>query len=153
MSTPTSLAQNIGKGLVAGLAGTAAMTVSSTLEQRLRRRPPSTAPADATAKVLGIERFTDDRAHNRFSNLVHWGYGTGWGVVRGLLDSAGLRPAAATAAHGAAVWGNAQVMLPVLDVAPPSFLWPKGEVAIDAWHHAVYAVATGVAYAMLDGRV
>jgi hypothetical protein len=146
----TTLACTVGKGLVAGFAGTAAMTVSSTLEQHLRGRAASTAPADATAKVLGIERFTDDGAKNRFSNFVHWGYGTGWGVVRGLLASAGLRPAAATLAHGAAVWGNEQVMLPVLDVAPPVYMWPREEVAIDAWHHLVYVTATGMAYDLLD---
>jgi hypothetical protein len=146
----STLAANIGKGVVAGVAGTAAMTVSSTLEQHLRGRAASTAPADATAKVLGIAEFSSPAAKNRFSNLVHWGYGTGWGVVRALLASIGLRPAAATLAHGAAVWGNEQVMLPALDVAPPVFMWPRREVAIDAWHHAVYAAATGVAYGLLD---
>ena len=145
----STLAQNIGKGLLAGLAGTAAMTISSTVEQKLRGRQPSTAPADATAKLLGIEKFTTPAAHTRFSTLVHWGYGTGWGVVRGLLDGARLRPLAATAAHGAVVYGSAQVMLPALEVAPPSFLWPKQEIAIDAWHHLVYAAATGLAYAAL----
>ena len=143
------IANAIGKGVVAGFAGTAAMTVSSTLEQHVRGRAASTAPADATAKVLGISEFSTPAAKNRFSNLVHWGYGTGWRVVRGLLASAGLRPAAATFAHGAAVWGNEQVMLPALDVAPPSYLWPRREVAIDAWHHVVYATATGVAYELL----
>ena len=151
--TVTRVANTIGKGLVAGFAGTAAMTVSSTLEQHLRRRAASTAPADATAKVLGIERFTDDGAKNRFSNLVHWGYGTAWGVVRGLLATAGLRPAAATLAHGAAVWGNEQVMLPALDVAPPAYMWPREEIAIDAFHHLVYVTATGVAYGLLDRGV
>jgi hypothetical protein len=144
------LASNIGKGVVAGVAGTAAMTVSSTLEQHLRGRAPSTAPADATAKVLGIAEFSSPAAKNRFSNLVHWGYGTGWGVVRALLASIGLRPATATLAHGAAVWGNEQVMLPALDVAPPVYMWAREEVAIDAWHHAVYATATGIAYGLLD---
>jgi hypothetical protein len=148
----TKVAQSIGKGIVAGVAGTAAMTVSSTVEAKLRHRAFSTAPADATAKVLGIKEFTDDAAKSRFSNISHWGYGTSWGVLRGLLDAAGLPPAAATAAHGAAVWGNAQVMLPVLDVAPPAWLWPRKEVAIDAFHHTVYAVATGIAYQALDGR-
>jgi hypothetical protein len=146
----TTLACTVGKGLVAGFAGTAAMTVSSTLEQHLRGRAASTAPADATAKVLGIAEFSTPGAKNRFSNLVHWGYGTGWGVVRGLLAAAGLRPAAATLAHGAAVWGNEQVMLPVLDVAPPVYMWPREEVAIDAFHHLVYVTATGVAYGLLD---
>src|SRR3954453_18785131 len=149
--TVNNVATSIGRGIVAGVVGTAAMTVSSTIEARVRRRPASTAPADASAKVLGIAGFTDAGAKNRFSNLVHWGYGTGWGVVHALLATAGLRPAAATSATGAAIWGNEQVMLPALDVAPPVFMWPRQEVAIDAWHHLVYATATGVAYELLDG--
>jgi hypothetical protein len=148
--TLTALADTIGRGLVAGFAGTAAMTVSSTLEMKLRGRAASTAPADATAKVLGIERFRDDAAKARFSNLVHWGYGSAWGVVHGLLRLAGLPPAKATAAHLAAVWGNEAVMLPVLDVAPPFWTWGVEEVAIDVWHHVVYATATAVAYEQLS---
>jgi hypothetical protein len=143
---------SIGRGLVAGLAGTAAMTVSSTLEARLRQRPPSTAPARATAKALGIIEFEDDRARARFNDLSHWGYGTGWGVVRGLLAAAGLPPRRATVAHGAAVYGAAQVTLPALDIAPPAVFWPKREIAIDAFHHAVYAAATGLAYQLIDRR-
>ena len=144
--TAAEMGSAIGRGLLAGIAGTAAMTVSSTLEAKLRGRPFSHAPADATAKALGIRSFVSDRAYDRFSTLSHWGYGTGWGVVRGLLRAAGLRPAAATAAHGAAVWGNAQVALPALEVAPPAWMWPREEVAIDLFHHAIYALATGVAY-------
>ena len=146
------LASSIGKGLVAGLVGTAAMTVSSTVEARLRQRKPSSAPARATAKVLGITSFEDDIARARFNDLSHWGYGTGWGVVRGLLDAAGLPPRAATAAHGAAVWGSAQVALPALDIAPPAIFWAPREIVIDAFHHAVYAVATGIVYGLLSNR-
>ena len=152
MKTAEKVASSIGKGLVAGFAGTAAMTASSTLEAKLRRRAPSSAPARATAKVLGIKSFEDAVAQARFNDLSHWGYGTGWGIVRGLLDAAGLPPRKATAAHGAAVWGSAQVTLPALDVAPPSVFWPKEEIAIDAFHHAVYAVATGMAYELLSSR-
>ena len=146
-----TVAEDIGKGLVAGLVGTAAMTVSSTLEAKIRNRQPSSAPARAAEKALGIERFESHAAENRFSNLVHWGYGTGWGAVRGLLSALGLPPKAATVVHGAAVWGQAVVMLPTLDVAPPITLWGKEEIAIDVFHHAVYATATGIAYELLDG--
>jgi len=139
----------IGDGLVAGLIGTAAMTVSSTIEARLRRRTASTAPARATAKALGIETFASDRARARFNDLSHWGYGTGWGVVRGLLGATGMPPAKATAAHGAAVWGSAAVTLPALDVAPPFVFWGREEVAIDLFHHAVYAIAAGAAYELV----
>jgi hypothetical protein len=142
----------IGRGLVAGLAGTAAMTVSSTLEARLRGRRPSTAPARATAKVLGIKEFDSDLASARFNDLSHWGYGTGWGIVRGLLAAAGLSPTAATLAHGAAVYGAEQVTLPALDIAPPAIFWSKTEIAIDAFHHAVYAAATGLAYQLIERR-
>jgi hypothetical protein len=150
MNNAEKVASSIGKGLVAGFVGTAAMTVSSTLEARLRGRAPSSAPARATAKVLGIASFEDSVAQARFNDLSHWGYGTGWGVIRGLLDAAGLPPRKATAAHGAAVWGSAQVTLPALDIAPPSIFWGKQEVAIDAFHHTVYALATGVTYELLS---
>jgi hypothetical protein len=126
------------------------MTVSSTVEARLRGRPPSTAPARATAKALGIAAFDDRIAEERFNDLAHWGYGTGWGMVRGLLDAAGLPPGRATAAHGVAVWGSAQVTLPALDIAPPALFWAKREVAIDVLHHTVYAVATGLTYELLS---
>src|SRR5262249_42815255 len=104
------------------------------------------------AKALGIASFEDAVAQARFNDLSHWGYGTGWGIVRGLLDAAGLRPGPATAAHGAAVWGSAQVMLPAMDIAPPSIFWGKQEIAIDALHHAVYALASGIAYRLLSSR-
>ena len=149
MSGLSTLSAAIGRGLLAGLAGTAAMTVSSTAEARLRRRPPSTAPARATAKMLGIKEFDSDLAAARWNDLSHWGYGTSWGVLRGLLDVAGMSPRAATAAHGAAIYGAAQVTLPALEIAPPSVFWGAEEVAIDAFHHAVYATATGIAYELI----
>jgi hypothetical protein len=147
-----TLATSIGKGLLAGFVGTAAMTVSSSVEARLRHRAASSAPARATAKMLGIKEFEDNVAAARFNDLSHWGYGTGWGVVRGLLAAAGLSPRMATAAHGAAVWGSAQVTLPALEIAPPIVFWPKEEIAIDAFHHFVYATATGLAYGLIDGQ-
>jgi hypothetical protein len=70
------VAADFGKGLFAGVAGTAAMTVSSTLEMKLSGRPASQTPADAAEKVLQVEPEDED-SEARFSNLVHWGYGTG----------------------------------------------------------------------------
>jgi hypothetical protein len=153
MKVVSALASSIGKGLVAGFAGTAVMTVSSTLEAKLRSRAPSSAPARATTKVLGIASFEDDVAEARFNDLSHWGYGTGWGVVRGLLAATGMSARAATAAHGAAIWGSAQVMLPALEVAPPVVFWAPEEIGIDLFHHTVYAIATGLAYELLDGTL
>jgi hypothetical protein len=143
------VATAFGKGVFAGVVGTAAMTVSSTLEMKLRGRPASSAPAQAAARVLGVEPV-DEESEARFSNIVHWGYGIAWGGARGLLAATGLSGPAATAAHLGAVWGSEQVMLPTLGVAPPLTEWGAKEVAIDALHHLVYAGATGVAYSLLD---
>jgi len=143
------IAAAVGQGLFAGAAGTAAMTASSSLEAKLRDRGASSAPADAAGKVLGVQP-RDEGGEQRFANIVHWGYGTSWGAVRGLLAAAGIDGAKATALHFGAVWGSEQVMLPALDVAPPPWEMDSRELAIDALHHAVYAVATGAAFGALE---
>ena len=139
----------VGKGLAAGAVGTVAMTISSTLEAKLRERGSSSAPADAAGKVLGVQP-RDEAGEARFATVVHWAYGTSWGAVRGLLQAIGLDGGRATMAHFAAVWGSAQAMLPALEVAPPMWESPPEEIAIDAFHHAVYVIATGLAFAALE---
>ena len=88
----------------------------------------------------------------KFSQLVHFGYGTGWGAIRGLLASLGLRGTPGMLVHFAAVYGTALVMLPALEVAPPVAEWGAQEIAIDAWHHLVYAAAVNEAFERLDGK-
>jgi hypothetical protein len=142
----------IGNGLAAGGVGTACMTVSSTLEMRLRGRPPSTVPARAAAKVLGVEPV-GERERARFANVVHWGYGTSWGAARGLIGALGFSGPSAAALFLAGVWGAEQVMLPSLDVGvPPVWRWSREEIAIDGLHHLVYATATSVTYELLAER-
>lgn len=146
----STLAEGIGKGIVAGAIGTAAMTASSTIEAKLRGRPFSTAPAKAATRALGIETFDDGAAYTRFSNLVHWGYGTGWGVARGVMRAFGLPARLATPAHFAALWGSALYSLPKYEVAPPVTEWAPEDVAIDVFHHLVYVGATAAAFELLD---
>jgi hypothetical protein len=143
------IAEDAGKGLVAGAVGTAAMTVSSMIESKLRERESSDAPAQAAGKVLGVQP-RDQEGRQRFSTVVHWAYGTGWGAARGLIAAFGQHGAEATAEHFALVWGTANVMLPSLQVAPPPWKMPPEELAIDGLHHAVYAGATGLAYELID---
>ncbi len=143
------VADAIGRGLLAGVAGTAAMTVSSTLEAKLQGRGSSSAPADAAGKVLGVQARNPD-GEARFATAVHWGYGTGWGAVRGLIGLTGMRGPAAMVSHFGAVWGSELAMLPALDVAPPLWKQPLSGIGVDAFHHLVYAAATSAAYTILD---
>ncbi len=108
----------VGRGLVAGAVGTAAMTLSSSIEAKIRSREGSTAPADAAGIVLGVEP-ANEAGKARFSTMVHWSYGTAWGVMRGLFGLIGVPDAAAGVAHLETVWGSELVMLARLGVAPP----------------------------------
>jgi len=73
--------------------------------------------------------------------------GPSWGAVRGIIGLSGLGPVGAATAHFATVWGSSLVMLPALGVAPPIWQSQPAEVATDAFHHAVYAAASGFVYA------
>jgi hypothetical protein len=153
------IATEVGKGLIAGFVGTVAMTIASTIEMKLRKRPPSTVPADAAGKVLHVAP-RDGAGKQRFSNLVHYAYGTGWGLGRAALGAAlcgatargRRRSLIGPLAFFGAVWGASLVMLPRLGVAKPFWRWGAKAVAIDAFHHGVYAAATDGAYRLL-GRV
>jgi hypothetical protein len=135
-----------GRGFIAGTVGTAAMTVSQAIEARIRHRDPSSMPAQAAAKVLGVEpRSESDEA--RFSNVVHWTYGSSWGVVRAALGF--LPPWLATLVHVSAIQTSAMTVLPALHVAPPVGEWEGSEIASELVHHVVYAVATSLAYEFL----
>jgi len=138
----------IGKGLIAGFAGTIAITISQMIEMRITKRKASNAPAKAVEKALHIEATPGNK--EEFSNEVHWVYGTSWGVMRGLLSMAGLKGFAATSFHLASIWGTAVNIQPKLDIAPPLSEWEPKDIAIDILHHAVYAIVAGLVFDAID---
>jgi hypothetical protein len=84
----SDMASAVGKGLFAGLAGTAVMTVSSTLEANLSGRGASSTLADALSAALRVRPY-GEAGQQRLNIVAHWGYGTSWGAVRGLLGAMG----------------------------------------------------------------
>lgn len=159
----------IGKGLVAGFAGTVAITISQMIEMQITHRESSNAPVVVGGKALGVETRgkaaqekekaqsgTDEASEEvkekveanegKFAQIMHFSYGTGWGVFRGALDLAGLHGPLADLTHFGAIWGAAQVMLPAAAGSPPITKWAPKTIAIDVMHHAVYACAVGLTY-------
>ena len=147
----TNLANSIGKGLVAGFAGTAAMTVSSTLEAKLRGRAPSSAPARATAKVLGHQGVRGRRREGALQRPL----------PLGLRHRRGASCAGCSAPPGMPARGRDRSPrrghlrrrpghAPGARDRAAVVFWGKQEVAIDAFHHAVYAAATGIAYELIS---
>lgn len=139
----------LGRGLIAGAAGTLAITISQMIEMKINKRKPSSAPAKAASKVLDVKPATKEDAE-QLSNQVHWAYGTAWGIVRGLSSLAGLKRWPATALHFGAIYTTALIMPPALKATPPVREWGAKAISIDAFHHAVYALVAGLVYDEID---
>jgi hypothetical protein len=142
-----AVAVALGRGIVAGAVATAAMTVATTAEMKLRGREPSTAPAAVAGKLLGVK--PRKRSGDRFASVAHLAAGTSLGTSRGLLDVAGVRGRAASAAFFAIGWLPELVAVPAAGAAPPPWRWGVTEVAISAAHHAAYAAAGDATYRAL----
>lgn len=135
----------LGKGIIAGLAGTTAITISQMIEMKINDREQSTAPADAASKVLDVKAVSVEKK-KKFANEVHWTYGTTWGLGRSVLSLFGFKGIPATLAHFASIWGTAMTIQPALDVAPPVKKWKATTIASGGIHHLVYAVVSGLVY-------
>jgi hypothetical protein len=139
----------IGKGLLAGVAGTAAISLSQYIEMSITKRKPSDATVKVASQITDVKPVNKD-AKEKVSQEIHWAYGTAWGVARGLVGLTGLKGLPAAAVHFAAIWGTSMVMLPKYNAAKPITEQEPKAIAIDAMHHAVYALAAGAAYDALD---
>ncbi|HEX2934804.1 MAG TPA: hypothetical protein VHO72_05575 [Bacteroidales bacterium] len=159
----------IGKGIIAGFAGTVAITLSQMIEMKITKRSMSKAPVIVGGNTLGVEpkgladverekaksgneeppqelQKKKDAYEERFSQFMHFGYGTGWGICRGALDLMGIRGTKASLIHFGGIWAAEQIMLPANKVSEPITKWSAKEIAVDALHHAVYAFAAGLVY-------
>lgn len=154
----------IGRSIIAGIAGTVAITIAQMIEMKITGRSPSNAPAEVGGKVLGVEprgakkegevskedQNSEEENEKKFGQFMHWGYGAGWGVCRGLLSLAGIKGPAATALHFGAIWGTELVMIPSMTDSPPASKWGAKVLAKDALLHLVYAVAAGAVFDAID---
>jgi hypothetical protein len=143
------LGSAIGKGLLAGLAGTAAITLSQMIEMSITKRKPSEAPLKVVKQVTNVKPVNKE-AKETVSQEIHWAYGASWGIARGIIGLTGLKGLPAIATHFAAIWGTAIFMLPAYKAGPKISEEDGKAIAIDAMHHAVYALAAGLAYDALD---
>jgi hypothetical protein len=142
-------AQAVGKGLVAGDAGTVAVTASRLLAQLLLGDEMPTAAAEAAEKLVGVEP-ADQGSEQRLGTITHFLYGSVWGIARAVMELVGLRAWRATAAHLGAVEASAETILPALDLGPPPSRVPPKDIAMNTVHHGIYAITTAGALRFLD---
>ncbi len=155
---------SVGKGLLAGVAGTAVMTGYQLGVAKLRGQPLSTpvpekwadAPAPAqvakkAARALGEGSRVTRRDVPRLTNVMHWLYGSTWGIVYGAVAGAvEPRPVTGGVLFGTGVWGSSYAELVPLGIYEPPWKYPAKDLALDLSYHLVYGVAVAGAYAALD---
>jgi hypothetical protein len=155
----------VGAGALAGLGGTAVMTAVQLVEARLRgssgpSEPPETwedapAPAQVGERIAeGVfERPLPLEQAATITNVMHWSYGTAWGVGFGLLQgSLGLPVAPAAAAFGTLVWGSDYVILPAMRIYRPAWKYPASTLAVDLARHLAYGLGAAGTYALIERR-
>ena len=140
-----SPAKMVGRGVLAGLAGTVVMTAFQKLvEMPLTGRDDSNAPAEFAEKVLSIPPGSA-RSRKRLTYATHFALGTLWGAAYGVAAHKGLRGQQAVAAVFATVYTGDVALNTVLGLYEPSS-WSGREWAIDIVDKLVQAQATGIIF-------
>jgi hypothetical protein len=145
------LACAVGKGLIAGAVGAGAITLAQALEMRITGRRPMSAPAQATAKLLGIQPDSE-MSQRKFAMLIHFIYGIAFGLARTLMRLIGLRGKVASTLHWVALTATTFHLLPYLRLAPPLKEWGTQKIATEALLNIPYAVMAGLTYDRITGR-
>ncbi len=135
----------LGRGVLAGVAGTAVMTAFQKLvEMPITGRPDSYAPANFAQKVLRVHPRSA-AARSRLNNAMHLALGTVWGAGYGIAARAGLRGPGAVAAVFGAVYAGDLVLNTALGLYRPS-QWSRQDWTIDVVDKLVQAAATGAIF-------
>jgi len=128
-------------GALGGLVGAAVMTAGEKAEQLVTRRPDSYVPAHTLAHLLRLGSPDDDRWGRNMA--MHYGTGAVAGSIRGLMSAANLRGPLASLMHMQVRLSIDQTLENATGVGSPPWTWPRGELAVDLVHKAVYALVSG----------
>jgi hypothetical protein len=178
MPRPSSAAQTwrmsplgaVGRGVVAGVAGTAAM--DALLYARYRRGhgeegfepwefssdvdswEQAPAPAQVGKRLVEglFERELPPQRARLVNNITHWAYGilggVQYGIVAGSLRTPRIRYGLP---FGAGVWAAGYVVLPPAKLYEPIWKYDRVTLAKDLSAHLVYGLGTATALRLLAG--
>ncbi len=85
------------------------------------------------------------------NNVMHWGYGVGWGGVFGLVAGSTPAPRALWGVpFGTAVWATSYIILPLAGLYRPIWQYDLGTLWQDLSAHLVYGQTTATTFALLS---
>jgi hypothetical protein len=140
-----SLTANVGRGVLAGVAGSVVMTAWQKLvEMPLSEREDSYGPADLAERLLPVKPRSD-AGRKRLNYATHTALGAMWGAAYGVAAHLGLRGArGATAAFGA-IYTQDLATITALGLAKP-WTWSRKDWTIDVLDKAVHIAATSAIF-------
>jgi hypothetical protein len=147
-----STAAFLGRGALAGLAGTLLMTAFQRfVEMPVTGRSDSFAPADVAERVLRLRPRTQE-GRSRLNTATHVAVGTLWGVAHGVAARRGLRGQRAVQTVFAVVYTGDVLANTALGVYRPR-TWSRQDWVVDLLDKHVLAQATGAVFdRLLDPR-
>lgn len=141
----SSLKENVGRGVLAGIAGTVVMTAfQKFIEMPLTGREESHAPARFAQKVLSLEANSEQELE-RLNWTTHFAIGTMWGSAYGVAAHAGLSGQKAVAAVFGTVYTGDVLLNTALGLYEPQN-WSTEDWAVDIIDKFVQAAATGAIF-------
>lgn len=145
MSNQPSNRTVLGRGVLAGLAGTIVMTgFQKFIEMPITRRQESYAPADFVERLLPVHPTTPV-GRRRLNYATHFALGSMWGTAYGVAAAAGLRGHRAVNAVFGVVYTGDVLLNTALGLYKPG-QWTVKDWVIDIVDKYVQAGATGVVF-------
>lgn len=141
----TSLTRHIGRGILAGVAGTVVMTAfQKVIEMPITRRDDSYAPADFAERLLPVHPTTP-QGRTRLNYVTHFSLGGMWGTAYGIAATAGLRGQKAVNTVFATVYTGDVILNTALGLYQPT-QWSPEDWIVDVVDKYVQAQATGAIF-------
>ncbi len=145
LTKQASVTANIGRGILAGVAGTVAMTAfQKFIEMPITGRQESYAPADFAERILPVHP-TSVQGRRRLNYATHFSLGAMWGTAYGIAASAGLRGQKAVNTVFATVYNGDVLLNTALGLYHPR-KWSAQDWVIDIVDKYVQAQATGAVF-------
>lgn len=142
-----SLAVNVGRGALAGVAGSVVMTAfQKFVEMPISQREDSYGPAELAQKLLPVPvNPSTEAGRKRLNYAAHTALGAMWGAAYGVTAHKGLRGLRGAAATFGAIYTQDLVMITALGLGKP-WTWSRKDATIDVLDKAVVIVATGAIF-------
>jgi hypothetical protein len=145
-----SLAANVGRGALAGVAGSVVMTAfQKFVEMPISERQASYGPAELAQKLLPVKPSSDAEL-KQLNYAAHTTLGATWGAAYGLAAHQGLTGSRGAAATFAAIYSQDLIMITALGLAKP-WQWSRKDWNIDVLNKVVVIVATGAIFDRIVG--